>query len=496
MGDLSRRIVRGLAFFHKEVAEVLRQPKLMLSLVLGPFLILALFGVGYRNDRDPLRTIAVAPEGSNLREVIEEVADEAGDRIDFLGIIADEEEALDEIRAGRADVVVVVPEDPENTIRSGEQAEFQVWHDELDPFSKTQVVFVASQAVEDLNRRILEDFAAYSQEETERLNEALPTARAATIAAREAMERGDAEEANRQLAVLNDSIATLDSGYRPSAELLGTESGATVTGALDDLRDDAEAISDPAIPFSSRIERAREAEANLAEFEEQLEDFQAISPDVLVSPFDSQTDSLSPVFEDVTAYYAPGVVVLLLQHLAITFAALSIVRERTLGTVELFRAAPLTAGETLTGKTLGYLVFGGSIAAALTGMMLVLFKVPMRGSWGQYVLLMLGVLAVSIGVGFVISAVSENETQAVQYSMIALLAAIFFSGFFLTLDRLHPTVRGVAKLIPGSYGIQGLQDVMFRGAPVDGSQLLSLTGYGMLVFLLAWLLLRRRFATR
>ncbi len=496
MSDLGRKVVRGLAFFRKEVAEVLRQPKLMLSLVLGPFLILLLFGAGYRNDRDPLRTIAVVPEGSALRPVIEEVVDEAGDRLQFLGMSTDEEEALDRIRSGEADVVVVVPDDPEQTIRNGEQAEFQVWHDELDPFSKTQVVFVASQAVEDLNRRILENFAEYSQEETERLDDALPTARAATVAAREAMERGDAEEAQRHIAALNDSITTLEAGYRPSAELLGSEGGDSVAQALDGLQQDAAAISDPSVPFSERIERARQAEANLTEFEADIEAFQQISPAVLVSPFDSKTDSLSPVFEDVTSYYAPGVVMLLLQHLAITFAALSIVRERTLGTVELFRAAPLTAGETLTGKTLGYLVFSGAIAAALTGMMVVLFDVPMRGSWAQYILVVFAVLAVSIGVGFVISAISENETQAVQYSMIALLAAIFFSGFFLTLDRLHPTVRGVAKLIPGSYGIQGLQDVMFRGVPVDGSQLLTLGGYGLAVFVGAWLLLRRHFATR
>ncbi len=496
MRDLGRRVVRGLAFFKKEVAEVVRQPKLMLSLVLGPFLILLLFGLGYQNDRPPLRTIAVASEGSPLRDVIAEVTDEAGDRIEFLGVMTDEEEALDRIRAGQADVVVVVPEDPEATIRRGEQAEFQVWHDELDPFSSTQVVFVANQAVEDLNRRILEDFAAYSQEETERLDDALPAARAAATAARKAMERGDAAAANRQLAALNESLAVLESGYRPAAELIGTESGDQVTSALDELRADAEAMTDPAVSFSSRIERAREAEANLVEFEEQIESFQQISPSVLVSPFDSKTDSLVPVFEDVTSYYAPGVIVLLLQHLAITFAALSVVRERTLGTVELFRAAPLTPAETLTGKTLGYLALGGSIATALTGMMLGLFDVPMRGSWLQYALLMAAVLVTSIGVGFVISGISETETQAVQYSMIALLAAIFFSGFFLTLDRLHPTVRSVAKLIPGSYGIQGLQDVMFRGVVVDAGNLATLAGYGAVVFLLAWLLLRRRFATR
>ncbi len=491
--DPRRGVVRALGFVRKEVVAVVRQPKLLITLVLGPFLILALFGAGYRNSRDPLRTIAVASEGNPLRTGIEEIAAEADQTIDFLGITTSEDEALDRLRRGEADIVVVVPEDPEATIRSGERAEFVIWHDELDPFSRTNIVFVSQDAVQDFNERVLERFAAYSQEESAKIDDALPSARQSAVAVRAALEGGDDAAVDRELRRLENSVRVLDAGYRPSAELFaGDES--PVAQALDRVEASTRTAGDDAVAREERLAAARDAEESLAQLETDLADFQRIPPKVLVSPFDPDPKALVPLASDVTAFYAPGVVALLLQHLAVTFAALSLVRERMLGTVELFRAAPVTAGETLAGKTTGYLAMGAVIAAALSAMMLLLFDVPMEGSWLEYVVLMGLVLLASIGLGFVISAVADTDTQAVQYSMISLLAAIFFSGFFLTLDRLHPAVRPVSKLVPVSYAIEGLQDIMFRGAEVDASLLLLLSAYALATFTVAWLVTRRRFA--
>ena len=67
-----------------------------------------------------------------------------------------------------------------------------------------------------------------------------------------------------------------------------------------------------------------------------------------------------PISPSFTSFYAPGVLVLLLQHIAITLAALSMVRERLLGTIELFRVSPVRPGEIIAGKYIG---FTGSCSA-------------------------------------------------------------------------------------------------------------------------------------
>jgi ABC-2 type transport system permease protein len=95
-------------------------------------------------------------------------------------------------------------------------------------------------------------------------------------------------------------------------------------------------------------------------------------------------------------------------------------------------------------------------------------------------------------VGFLISLISQTDTQAVQYSMLLLLASIFFSGFFLDLRLMWEPMKILAWSLPATYGIQMLQNVMLRGAaaPILLLQGLALIGAGL--FLVDWLLLRRR----
>jgi len=60
-------VIRSLAFFRKDLFEVLRQPRLLLTLILGPFLILLAFGVGFVPDPPAWRTVLVVPPGSERR---------------------------------------------------------------------------------------------------------------------------------------------------------------------------------------------------------------------------------------------------------------------------------------------------------------------------------------------------------------------------------------------------------------------------------------------
>src|SRR5436305_4352535 len=61
-----RGVVRTTSFVGKELTEVRRQPRLLLTLVLGPFLILFLFGIGYAANPQDIRTVVVLPSDSPL----------------------------------------------------------------------------------------------------------------------------------------------------------------------------------------------------------------------------------------------------------------------------------------------------------------------------------------------------------------------------------------------------------------------------------------------
>jgi ABC-2 type transport system permease protein len=160
--------------------------------------------------------------------------------------------------------------------------------------------------------------------------------------------------------------------------------------------------------------------------------------------------------------------------------------------MELFRVAPITAFETLIGKFLSYLMFEILLAGVITVLAVWLLKIPMLGSWVNYAIAVVILLFTSLAVGFLISLISETDTQAVQYSMLLLLASIFFSGFFLDLRLMWQPMKVLAWSLPATYGIRMLQDVMLRGASVPAllAEGLGLIGIGL--FLVNWMLLRKR----
>jgi ABC-2 type transport system permease protein len=226
------------------------------------------------------------------------------------------------------------------------------------------------------------------------------------------------------------SLGLLDSLQQTN----GTNGGdaGTVESILADLRQNSSQLSSSTGNQDERLARIDKIDTDFTDLDARLAEFQSIDPSIIVSPFRSETKSVANVQPTVSDFFAPAVLALLLQHLAVTFAALSIVRERNVGTMELFRVSPLSAAEALFGKYISYMLFGGVIAAILSALLVFALHVPMLGNWWYFALVLAAVLFTSLGIGFAISVVSQTDSQAVQYSMIILLASVFFSGFIMS----------------------------------------------------------------
>jgi len=100
-------------------------------------------------------------------------------------------------------------------------------------------------------------------------------------------------------------------------------------------------------------------------------------------------------------------------------------------------------------------------------------------------------LSASIGVCLLIAVVSDSERQAVQLSLLVLLAAVFFSGFVLPIAEFTDSVRATAYTLPVTHGIRLLQDLMLRGSTNDLWEFLALAVITFVTLVLAWMLLRR-----
>jgi ABC-2 type transport system permease protein len=507
--DLLRSPIRATAFLTKEIYDVLRQPRLILTLAFGPFLILLLFGIGFRNEPRPFRTLFVAAEADTLGQQIEEFATTLGPQLIYEGITNDRAAAERRLRGSEVDLVIVVPENAEETIRNNEQAVFTLLHNEIDPLQAGYVDYFGQIYVGEVNRRIVQDITAQGQSEATRVLDDLFAAHTAATAMREALERGDRETAGRQQDALSNEVGALELALGASMGLLRgvgnavggsgeTETSAAILEQLAAIRENTNNLDNlPAdADLSAEVEQARAIETELSEMEAMLSEFTSISPGVIVSPFRSEARSVANLTPDITHYFAPGVLVLLLQHIAVTFGALSVVRERQTGTVELFRVAPISPGEVLTGKYLSFLLFAGLLTAVLTLLLRYALGVPMVGNWGAFILVITLLLLASLGIGFVISLISDTDSHAVQLAMLVLLASVFFSGIFTALYLLWEPIRVISWMLPVTYGIQLLQAIMLRGAAPSPLLLGGLLAISLVVFLWAWFLMRGLMARR
>jgi ABC-2 type transport system permease protein len=385
-------VVRLLAFMGKELTETLRRPGAIVSLILGPFLIMAVFGLGYDGAKRPLETIVVAPPSSGLPADVESYQELAGGGLHIDEVTADRAAAEARLVAGTADVVIVAPEDPESRFRAGEQSPIEVIIDTVDPVAYNYAGFLAAGLASEVNREIIERAA----EETQ--------------------------------------------GY-------------------------AVAAGEP--------------------------DAAAIPPDVVAAPTRAELRNAAPSEPGVIAYFGPAVLALILQHLAVTLVALSLVRERTSGVIELFRVAPVSTTEVLVGKVLAFGFIGSAIAALTVVLLVGVFDVPFLADPAPVAGVIGLLLVASLGLGLLIAVVSDSERQAVQLSLLVLLASVFFSGFVLAIEEFTEPVRAIAYALPVTHGIRLLQDLMLRGSTTEVWEALALGVIAGVTLIASWALLRR-----
>jgi ABC-2 type transport system permease protein len=181
---------------------------------------------------------------------------------------------------------------------------------------------------------------------------------------------------------------------------------------------------------------------------------------------------------------------LILQHLAVTLIALSLVRERTSGVIELFRVAPVSPVEVLAGKVLAFALLGSVIAGTSIALLVGVLHVPMLADPGALVLTIGLLLLASLGLGLFIAVVSDSERQTVQLSLLLLLASVFFSGFVIAIDEFTAPVRTLAFALPVTHGIRLLQDLMLRGSTTHAWELAALVLIAGVTLVASWIGLR------
>ena len=163
-------------------------------------------------------------------------------------------------------------------------------------------------------------------------------------------------------------------------------------------------------------------------------------------------------------FIIPGLIAIVLTFTLVQFTAISIVKERELGTLEQLQVTPITRAELILGKIVPFLLIGYLQTVLMVLMMGWLFDVHVQGSVGAVFLLTGLYIAAVLGIGTVISTIAQTQMQASSMSMMLALPFVFLSGYVFPIGGMPTIFQWITRLVPANYAIQILRGLVLRGA--------------------------------
>ncbi|MFA5183725.1 MAG: ABC transporter permease [Syntrophales bacterium] len=177
----------------------------------------------------------------------------------------------------------------------------------------------------------------------------------------------------------------------------------------------------------------------------------------------------------------PGVIAMVVLLVSLMLTALSVVREKEIGTLEQILVTPIRPIELMLGKTIPFVIISLLEVAMVTALGILWFEVPFRGS---FLVLLLGTIAFlfnSVGLGLLISTISSTQQQAMMAGNLFLTPAILLSGLIFPIANMPVFFQYLTRLNPLMYFIIVTQGIFLRGAGLDflWPEIIAMTVLGM-----------------
>jgi ABC-2 type transport system permease protein len=185
----------------------------------------------------------------------------------------------------------------------------------------------------------------------------------------------------------------------------------------------------------------------------------------------------------------PGLLGVILTMTMLIFTALSVTREIERGTMESLLAMPIEPLEVMIGKIMPYIVIGFVQAAIILGFGVVVFDVPISGSFWLLAALSTLFIATNLSIGYTFSTIAQNQLQAIQMSFMFFLPNILLSGFMFPFAGMPVWAQVIGECLPLTHYLRIVRGIMLKGASFYDLKLEALA-------LLVLMLLAMTFAVR
>lgn len=166
-------------------------------------------------------------------------------------------------------------------------------------------------------------------------------------------------------------------------------------------------------------------------------------------------------------YFVPGVIALMITLQTLLLTSMAIVREKEIGTMEQIMVTPIRPVEFILGKTLPFALISFVVLGLVTLLGIVWFQIPVRGSFGLLVFAMSVYLVTVLGIGLLISTVSQTQQQAMMSTFFFFMPAVLLSGFMFPIANMPVIVQWLTYLNPMRYVMVILRGIFLKGVGMD-----------------------------
>jgi ABC-2 type transport system permease protein len=195
-----------------------------------------------------------------------------------------------------------------------------------------------------------------------------------------------------------------------------------------------------------------------------------------------------------TYFLVPGLIAYIAMLTAVVSTALSIVREKEVGTMEQVRMSPVGPFAYVVGKTVPYFCVSLVSSMGIIGLSMLLFDLPMHGSWGMLLLAVSIFLVGALAFGVLISTLAETQQVAFQVALLtSYLPTLMLSGFIFPISSMPVVLQTITYAVPARYFLIALRGIVLKGVGLEvfWQELAALVVFATVVLSLASLRLRR-----
>jgi ABC-2 type transport system permease protein len=186
-------------------------------------------------------------------------------------------------------------------------------------------------------------------------------------------------------------------------------------------------------------------------------------------------------------FYVPGVIAIIVMLITLMLTSMAVVREKEIGTMEQIMVTPITSGEFILGKTVPFAIIGFADVILITVIGVFWFEVPIRGNLLLLFIATALYLMTTLGVGLLISTVSETQQQAMMSTFFFYFPAVLLSGFMFPIANMPVIIQWLTYLNPLRYFLVIIRGIFLKGIgpTVLWPQMFALAIMGLSVLWLA-----------